>query len=330
MTGLTKIDQSDVAVKAAVAVWAEATTSTGLARQADIRREKQRSVEAFFNLVKIGPGEVTPQDVQIWLREMAKRGLKPTTVYARACHLSSFFQWAMRETALGQTLRGNPVRYAMPKAPKPYQSRSTKSLTDEQVVKLLKVVRDRAAEADPVGKRDYALLLMFFATGLRRQEVLSLKGKDIEIEDNTMYVRTKVKGGDYQRREVADPAVREALEEYLRTARRLSILKKDGPLWTRHDRAGKPGLPLVAWSFVENLKKYAVEAGIGDIHLHQTRHTFARMVSEMSGSLSETQDALGHRNQTTTRVYVQRIAIKRDRHSRRILERIGGESESPT
>ncbi len=64
-----------------------------------------------------------------------------------------------------------------------------------------------------------------------------------------------MKGGDYQRREIADPAVREALEEYLRTARRLSILKKDGPLWTRHDRAGKPGLPLVAWSFVENLKK---------------------------------------------------------------------------
>jgi integrase len=79
---------------------------------------------------------------------------------------------------------------------------------------------------------------------------------------------------------------------------------------------------MAAWSFVENLKKYAVEAGIGDIHLHQTRHTFARMVSEMSGSLSETQDALGHRNQTTTRVYVQRIAIKRDRHSRRILERL--------
>jgi integrase len=326
MTALAKIDPADVAVKAAVAVWAEATTSTGLARQSDIRREKQRSVEAFFNLVKIGPSEVTPQDVQTWLREMAKRGLKPTTVYARACHLSSFFQWAIRETALGRTLRGNPVRYAMPKAPKPYQSRSTKSLTDEQVVKLLKVVRDRAAEADPVGKRDYALLLMFFATGLRRQEALSLTGRDIEIEADTMYVRTKVKGGDYQRREVADPSVREALLDYLRTARRLSVLKRDSPVWTRHDRAGKPGLPMAAWSFVENLKRYAALAGIGDIHLHQTRHTFARMVSEMSGSLSETQDALGHRNQTTTRVYVQRIAIKQDRYGVKILGKLRGES----
>ncbi len=124
MTGLVKIDSAKAAVNAVVAVWAEATTSTGLARQADIRREKQRSVEAFFAFVKVGLGEVTPQDVQTLLREMAKWGLKPTTVYARACHLSSYIQWAMRETALGQTLRGNPVRYAMPKAPKPYQSRS--------------------------------------------------------------------------------------------------------------------------------------------------------------------------------------------------------------
>jgi hypothetical protein len=61
MTALAKINPADAAVKAAVAVWAEATTSTSLARQADIRREKQRSVEAFFNLVKVGPGEVTPQ-----------------------------------------------------------------------------------------------------------------------------------------------------------------------------------------------------------------------------------------------------------------------------
>jgi hypothetical protein len=71
MTASAKIDQIDNSVKAAVAVWEEATTSTGLARQADIRHEKERSVEAFFNLVKIGPGEVTPQDVQTWLGEMA-------------------------------------------------------------------------------------------------------------------------------------------------------------------------------------------------------------------------------------------------------------------
>ena len=77
---------------------------------------------------------------------------------------------------------------------------------------------------------------------------------------------------------------------------------------------------LSSWSFVENLKRYAREAGIGKIHLHQTRHTFARMVAKRSGSLSETQDALGHRHASTTRIYVDSIAIKTDKYSQHILE----------
>ena len=56
-------------------------------------------------------------------------------------------------------------------------------------------------------------------------------------------------------------------------------------------------------------------AGIGPIHLHQLRRTFARMVAEQSGSLTETQEALGHRHLSTTRVYVQRVGVKRDRFS---------------
>jgi integrase len=49
--------------------------------------------------------------------------------------------------------------------------------------------------------------------------------------------------------------------------------------------------------------------------------TFARWVNESTGSIIETQDALGHKHPTTTRVYVQRIAVKRDRHSTTILDR---------
>ena len=91
-------------------------------------------------------------------------------------------------------------------------------------------------------------------------------------------------------------------------------------LWIRHDGAGGPGAQLSSWSFVENLKRYAREAGIGEIHLHQTRHTFARMVAKRSGSLSETQDALGHRHASTTRIYVESIAVKTDKYSQHILE----------
>jgi integrase len=69
------------------------------------------------------------------------------------------------------------------------------------------------------------------------------------------------------------------------------------------------------------LKKYAQEAGIEGFHLHRTRHTFARVVSEFTGDITATQNALDHQNRSTTRVYVQRIAVKRDLYSKEMSRR---------
>ena len=62
------------------------------------------------------------------------------------------------------------------------------------------------------------------------------------------------------------------------------------------------------------------------MHLHQKRHSYARIIAEESGSVMDTQDALGHRNAATTRIYVQRIAVKKDKYSDRITERIQREN----
>jgi integrase len=137
-----------------------------------------------------------------------------------------------------------------------------------------------------------------------------------------MILSGRVKGGDYVERELLDREAQAALLEYLKASRRLGVLGTHAPLWMRHDRTGRKGTPLTSHAFAHNLKRYAREAGIKKIHVHQLRHTFGRMVADEAGSLAEVQEALGHRDQATTRVYVQRITRKRDRHSRRISERI--------
>jgi integrase len=279
-------------------------------------------VADFFAFTRKSPAEVRPEDVKAWQKAMEEQGLKNTTIYARVCHLSSFYAWAMRDPALGDVIRFNPATLAHPKAPKPYQTRSVKSRSDDELRSLLAVVKKRAGAGSLAGKRDYALLLFYLATGMRRAEVISLRGGDVEIDDETMIITSRVKGGDYQGREVEDSSVRDALLDYLRASRRLGVLKNDGPLWTRHDRAGRPGAALSSHSFVENLKRYAREAGIGDIHLHQLRHSYARILGDLKSSLSEIQEALGHRHQSTTRIYVQRIAVRRG-IARRFCKRSG-------
>lgn len=313
-----------IALRNAVSLWADATTDAASVRRADLLRDKSRAVLSFFELVAKHPVSVLPADVKRWQETQEESRLTRATIYTRLSLLSSFFEWAMREPTIGALLTANPVRLARPKAPRAYQTESTKALSDEELRALLSVVRSKAqAPAAVAAKRDYALLLLYVLTGMRRQELISLRGRDVEMRDDCLIIGGRVKGGDYVGREVRDPAVRSALLDYLRAGDRENVLGSERPLWTRHDRAGKPGAPLTSHAFALNMKGYAGEAGIKDFHLHQTRHTFARLVAERTGSIVETQDALGHKNPATTRVYVRRIAVKRDKHSEEIARRLG-------
>lgn len=312
----------EVALRNAVSLWVDATTDGGSDRHADLRRDKTLAVVSFFNFVAMHPADILPADVQRWREELEASGLKPNTIYSRVSRLSSFYRWVMKDPVLGQHIRTNPALLARPKCPRPYQTGSTKSLTDEEMTRLLRAVKAKADAGSVAGKRDYALLLLFFLTGLRRRELISMRGEDVELKEKGIVLEYRRKGGKYGAREVQGEDVVEALVEYLKASDRMNVLESGRPLWTRHDRAGRAGAPLSSHSFVKNLKVYAREVGIKHIHLHQTRHTFARIFSEDSGSMIETQDALDHEHVGTTRAYVQTIAVKKDRFSQSIRGRM--------
>jgi len=96
----------------------------------------------------------------------------------------------------------------------------------------------------------------------------------------------------------------------------------DTPLWVGHGRNSDGVSPLSSHAFVKNFKRYAVKAGLGDIHLHQIRHTSAAWVADDTGDLVAVQKFLGHQNPQTTKVYVQRVTVKKDTHSDGIARRL--------
>lgn len=308
-------------LRASIELWANSSTGSAVRRRDEMLRKKRTVIEAFFSAVKKTPGDVTPSDVKAWCDKLAGEGLQPATIYARVSFVSSFYSWAARDSELGKYIHHNPAVLSRPKAPKPYQTDSTKSWTDEELQNLVEVVGAKAAGGDLIGKRDLALLLLYTSTGWRREEVIGLRGRDVRVLDDKLVIGGRVKGGRYRAREVNDSEARAALLDYLATARRLHVLKTEAPLWTRHDNPKLAGEPLTSHAFVRNLKHYAAAAGLEHIHLHQARHTFARIVAEESGSFVVTQDALEHQNLSTTTVYVQRIAVKRDLHSDAVSRR---------
>lgn len=321
MTGLIIHQGELIALKNAVELWADARTDADSQRRADLLRDKATVVLGFFDYVNIHPLSVTSSCVKDWRDHLEGRGLATTTIYAMVSRLSSFYTWLMSDPDFAAQIRTNPVELARPKAPRAYQGEKTKALTDYEMRALLNVVK---ARRDVIGKRDYALLRLYFATGLRRAEIIGLRWKDFQVEA-VATITTLNKGGEWQTRQIRDEATVQAVFDYLEASGRLATIQDDDPLWTSHDRANvKPGAPLTSHAFAKNLKSYAAQAGLGHIHLHQTRHTFARIVAEESGSLVDTQAALGHKDADTTRVYVERVGVKQDKSSGYMADRMDG------
>ena len=165
----------------AIALWADATTAPASARRGDLLRDKTAMVGVFFGYTGKPPELVTEIDVKAWQAELEGRGLAAATVYGYLSRLSSFYEWALQDPALTQRIRRNPVRLARPKAPPAYQAESTQALTDDELRALLRVVRRRADAGDVVGKRDYAMLLFYVLTGMRRAEIVGLRWGDVRL-----------------------------------------------------------------------------------------------------------------------------------------------------
>jgi integrase/recombinase XerD len=323
-TALTLGDGRQAALRTAVELWAGATTGVSSRRRGEVLQNKRKVVETFFAWVKKSPRDVEPGDISAWCEQMREEGKRPATIYARVSFLSSFYCWALGQPEVGASLRQNPALLARPKRVRPYQTEATKAWTDEELRAVTDVVNRKAGSGDLVAKRDLALLLLYTSTGLRREEVISLRGRDITVGEAGLVIGGLVKGGRYRAREVRDTEAWAALLDYLSAAKRLHVLKTEAPLWTRHDNPRLAGEALTSHAFVRNLKLYARAAGLGHVHLHQTRHTYARIVSEETGSMTATQDALDHADLSTTAVYVQRIAVKRDLHSAAVARRRRG------
>jgi site-specific recombinase XerC len=103
-----------VALRTAVALWAERNTRPETLARAEKLRDNISAVTSFFDFVGKHPGEVTPEDISRWPAEMERRGLKPATVYARVSRVSAFYRWLMSDPQLSRFIRANPAALPTP------------------------------------------------------------------------------------------------------------------------------------------------------------------------------------------------------------------------
>lgn len=307
-------------IDAIVESWLTRTINSSLKRANDIRNDKSKAVFDFFDFCGKSAEKVLPSDVEEWRWNLKTQGLSEGTIYNRISALSQFFEFLRNKAGMMRFIPVNPAKVSLPKASKPFQSESVKALTRGELAKLIRIVEEHAKDQNPSHLRDLAILQFYVSTGKRRAEIINLKGENIEIAENRFFIKAKVKGGFFLNFELADHETQKALLDYLDVTNRMDIFGKNEPLWLRHDKGAKNNRNkgLTSHGFANRMKFYAIKAGIKNFHIHRLRHTFAKIVSEISESMADTQEALGHANIKTTQIYVQRLAIKKDKFSQSI------------
>lgn len=192
----------------------------------------------------------------------------------------------------------SPEKLELPKT----RMRRVEFLTDIEIKKLLKEIEKDKKSLDVQKKRNVAIILTIFGSGLRISELLSIRKADIfDLDDNTVVVEGK--GGKTRPVFLSDDSV-EAINEYLELrGNDLSpyLFISHSRNRSKNPKNWKSVTPRMAQMM---LQSYAKRAGIfKEVTPHKLRHSFATKVLREGGDLRSVQTMLGHSNISTTQVY---------------------------
>jgi len=208
--------------------------------------------------------------------------------------LRSFLKFMIKNGALVL----NPDRLELPKT----RMRRIEFLTDSEVRTLiLSIMNDTNKIPEVQKKRNKAIILTIFGSGLRLSELFSLRVTDINPADNQLVIQGK--GGKVRSAFLA-PSAMEAIEEYLQ------LRGQDDNPWLfvsfsrNRPKTKTKYKPLTPRMVQLMLQDYARRLGIyKHITPHTLRHSFATKVLTEGGDLRSVQTLLGHSNLSTTQIY---------------------------
>ena len=250
---------------------------------ADVRRfahfaEAQGIVQA---------GQVTSQHVNEHLVALSKQGLGARSRSRHLSALKQFFDWLMRE----ETLTTNPVDLL----DRPKISRRLPTfLTLQQVEQLLRA----PDQSTPKGLRDYAMIALLYASGLRVSELVGLQKSNTDLTRGFVLVMGK---GNKQRVVPMGEQALAAVQAFVQTARPQLLKKRTSPYLFVGTATATALSRQMFWKI---LRYYASQAGMDKpISPHQLRHSFATHLVEHGADLRSVQAMLGHASLSTTEIY---------------------------
>jgi integrase/recombinase XerC len=277
------------------------------------------------------PGDLTADNARAHVAELSRKGEATASVARKVSALRSFARYLRREGALVE----DPTKWLV--APRRDQ-RLPAHLTEADMERLL----ETPDASQPLGRRDRAILELFYASGLRLSELEALDLESLDLPGRLVRVRGK---GGRERIIPFNPTCERALRRWLGDrsslvgGSRALASPAPGPRRrvaatgdrSRRARPREPGDPLfvnhrgarLTGRSIDRLlrryvRRFTLQAGISP---HALRHSFATHLLQRGADLRVIQEMLGHRRLSTTQRYThvdvqQLLSVYRKAHPR--------------
>ena len=249
--------------------------------------------------------------VQRWMEEVKQKGLSPSRLQHYRSALRTFFAFAVKMKIIPH----NPA-YALPLIRKK-RSEKNQPISKQVALKLLRSI-DQTAWLE---KRNFLIISIFWALGLRLNELTSLKVKDFEADHapRKKIGLLRVKGKNRKHRALF---VVDKLYDYMLNylAHSNSPKKKNCPLFPTQNGA-------ISGDRIQTIiKEYAKKAGISErITPHVLRHSFATEMYHQKIPPSAIQVMMGHSSIDETTIYIH-VSDQLRKEALEIIAMEGGSS----
>lgn len=251
--------------------------------------------------IDLTPDDFTHVNIRAFMGELQKRGISRSSAARKLAALRTFARYLRREGVLEgdpSALVGTPKR----------EHRLPAHLGESEMVRLLEM----PDTSHPLGRRDRAILELFYASGLRLSELVGLDIDDVNLSSRVVRVMGK---GRKQRLVPFNTSTEAALRAWLKDWESYAVsqppAKKRGQ--SPFSRQRKVTVPLflnyaggrLSTRSVDRLvRKYVAACSTRfGISPHALRHSFATHLLQRGADLRAIQELLGHARLSTTQRY---------------------------